>query len=80
MNPIEIPTSWLNAYGWVNLALSVLIFMTLVYSLLIFRQARQMTTVLPTPLSPPVHLSVVLYCIITVIACFLAVGVVIASF
>jgi hypothetical protein len=70
----------LQPYAWTNAALTVLLVMSFIYGLLIVRQARQMTTVLPTPLSPPVHFAVILYCVAAAVAFFLGVGIIIASF
>jgi hypothetical protein len=56
--------------------LAVLALFSVVFALLIFRQARQMTQVLPTPLSPTVTISVVAYLIFTCVT----LGLIILSF
>lgn len=74
-----IGTDWFQPFAWVNIALWVMLCLMVVFSLLIYRQARQMTQVLPTPLSPPVTLSVIIYILATLTACILGVGIVVSS-
>jgi hypothetical protein len=75
----SVDLRWLQPYMWVNIALCVFLAMLVIFSLLTFRQARQMTEVLPTLLSPSVHLVVILYIIVTIVACFLGVGIIVSS-
>jgi hypothetical protein len=67
---------WFQPFSWVNIALLVLLFMTVIFSLLVFRQARQMTQVLPTPMSPTVSIAVVVYILATCTAFALGLGIV----
>jgi ABC-type multidrug transport system permease subunit len=67
--------SQFSVFTPINFALVVLIFLVLVFSLLIFRQARQMTEVLPTPLSPFVHLLVIAFAAFSLGALILGIGI-----
>ena len=76
MNGMDM--GWFQPFSWVNIALLVLLFMTVIFSLLVFRQARQMTQVLPTPMSPTVSIVVVVYILATCAAFALGLGIVIS--
>lgn len=65
----------LSIFTPINIALVVLIFLIVIFSLLVFRQARQMTEVLPTPLSPFVHLLVLAFVAISLCAFILGIGI-----
>jgi len=57
-----------RAYHFVAIAVWVLLFVSFVFSLLVLRQARQMTQVLPTRLTPWFRIAVIAYCIFTILA------------
>ncbi len=73
LNPIDL--NWFQPFIWANWALFVLLLVVVGFSLLVFRQAMQMTRVLPTTLSPVVRLIVSAYVAIAIVAAFLGLGV-----
>lgn len=62
-----------------NIALAALIFLALGFAFLVYRQAKRMNVVLPTPLAPWIIILVIAYGALTLVACFLAVGVVVSN-
>jgi hypothetical protein len=68
--------SHFNPYSLVNMAGVVFLFMLIIFGLLIFRQAIQMTQVLPTILSPLVKILVALYVVVAIMAFILGLGII----
>lgn len=75
----SVKFTWYKPFTLVNIALTIFTFLAVGFSLLVYRQTRRMNEVLPTPLAPWITTLVIAYIILTLLACFLALGIVFSS-
>ena len=69
---------WDRPFWLANIGLTILIFMAVIFSLLVYRQSKRMNEVLPTPLAPWITALGIAYIITTAFACFLAIGIIVS--